>query len=174
MKLLEKAKEDKYGNLYIEQKEFDNDEIVKDLGDERWYFSLSNTVCDDLVEEFCSKEKEGFELYDRHFWNDDTLQVKIINNGNLKNVEEQYRQEYKQVIEQEEIVMDKLTRIEKLILEAIRNGKGSYAELTEILYNRETDMSALNNIRVIAHRIRKKGYNIQAVDNWGYKEGTNE
>ena len=88
MKLLEKAKEDKYGNLYIEQKEFDNDEIVKDLGDERWYFSLSNTVCDDLVEEFCSKEKEGFELYDRHFWNDDTLQVKIINNGNLKNVEE--------------------------------------------------------------------------------------
>ena len=70
--------------------------------------------------------------------------------------------------------MDKLTRIEKLILEAIRNGKGSYAELTEILYNRETDMSALNNIRVIAHRIRKKGYNIQAVDNWGYKEGTNE
>lgn len=32
IELLKNAKTDKYGNLYIEQKEFDDDLIFKDLG----------------------------------------------------------------------------------------------------------------------------------------------
>lgn len=83
MELLKKAKTDKYGNLYVEQKEFDDDIVFNELGEQRWYFSLTNTVCDDLIEEFCGQDSNNnFELYDRHFWNDDTLEIKIINNGN--------------------------------------------------------------------------------------------
>lgn len=89
IELLKKAKIDKYGNLYVEQKEFNDDLIIKDLGEKRWYFSLSNTVCDDLIEEFCGQDSnDNFELYDRHFWNDDTLEIKIINNGNPKKKED--------------------------------------------------------------------------------------
>lgn len=85
LKLLENAKEDEYGNLYVEQKEFDDGIIFKELGNKKWYFSLSNTLCDDLIEQFCSQDsKNNFELYDRHFWNDDTLEIKIINNGKPK------------------------------------------------------------------------------------------
>ena len=80
MKLLEKAKKDEHGNLYVDQKDvepfiFTYDE---DMNKKRWYFSLSNTLCDDLIEQFCTETKEGFELYDRHFINDDTLEIKII------------------------------------------------------------------------------------------------
>lgn len=82
MKLLSKAKKDRYGNLYVEEKDVDPDRMFRDLDKKRWYFSLSNTVCDDLVKEFCSKGKDGFKLYDRHFWNDDTLQIKIVRDKN--------------------------------------------------------------------------------------------
>ncbi len=78
MKLLGKAKKDRYGNLYIEQKEIDNDPLIKDLYKSRWYFTLTNTVCDDLIKEYAHKEDDGFEIYDRHSWNDDTLQIKIV------------------------------------------------------------------------------------------------
>lgn len=89
IKLLEKAKVDEYGNLYILEKEFNKDNIFEDLGDKKWYFSLSNTVCEDLIEEFCGQDSNNnFELYDRHFWNDDTLEIKIINNGNPKKKED--------------------------------------------------------------------------------------
>lgn len=88
IELLKNAKTDKYGNLYIEQKEFDDDLIFKDLGEKRWYFSLTNTLCDDLIEEFCGQDSNNnFELYDRHFWNDDTLEIKVINDGNPKKKE---------------------------------------------------------------------------------------
>ncbi len=52
--------------------------MFKDLDKNRWYFTLTNTVCDDLVKEYAHKEKDGFEIYDRHSWNDDTLQIKIV------------------------------------------------------------------------------------------------
>lgn len=80
MKLLSKAKKDRYGNLYVEEKDVNPDRLIKDkdLDKKRWYFSLSNTVCDDLVKEFCTKGKDGFELYNRHFWNDDTLEIRIV------------------------------------------------------------------------------------------------
>lgn len=78
MELLSKAKKDRYGNLYIEEKYVEPNKIFKDLDKKRWYFTLTNTVCDDLVKEYAHKEKEGFEIYDRHSWNDDTLQIKIV------------------------------------------------------------------------------------------------
>ncbi len=78
MKLLGKAKKDKYGNLYVEEKDVEPNEIFKDLDKKRWYFTLTNTVCDDLVKEYAHKEKDGYEIYDRHSWNDDTLQIKIV------------------------------------------------------------------------------------------------
>ncbi|MCI8655639.1 MAG: hypothetical protein HFJ48_07265 [Clostridia bacterium] len=71
--LIKGAKVDKYGNLYIDGK-YEN----------RVYFATITTICDDLIEEHCSEEKNGFELYDRHFWNDDTLECKIANVGKLK------------------------------------------------------------------------------------------
>ncbi len=78
MKLLGKAKKDKYGNLYVEEKDVEPNEIFKDLDKRRWYFTLTNTVCDDLVKGYAHKEKDGYEIYDRHSWNDDTLQIKIV------------------------------------------------------------------------------------------------
>ena len=85
IKLLEKAKEDKYGNLYIEGGAFTdkNDLFYEAKKERKWYFTLTNTVCDDLVEEYCGQDnKNNFEIYDRHSWNDDILEIKIINNGN--------------------------------------------------------------------------------------------
>lgn len=78
MKLLEKAKKDEHGNLYVEQNDVEPYKHNEYMNKKRWYFSLSNTVCDDLVEEFCTETKEGFELYDRHFINEDTLEIKIV------------------------------------------------------------------------------------------------
>ena len=71
IELLDNAKEDQYGNLYIEG-EYNT----------RIYFGTIETVCEDLIEEYCCKEEDGYELYDRHFTsNDDTLVCKIVNRG---------------------------------------------------------------------------------------------
>lgn len=82
MKLLEKAKKDEYGNLYIENRDINGPLLNNGADDEydhmRWYFSLSNTVCEDMVKCFCGETNDGYELYDRHFINDDTLQIKIV------------------------------------------------------------------------------------------------
>ena len=79
LKLLEKAKTDKYGNLYIDRREID-----KNWNEEqRIYFGTISTVCDDLIEEFCGETDTGFELYD-YFINDDTLECQIVNIGKLK------------------------------------------------------------------------------------------
>lgn len=82
IKLLEKSKKDRYGNLYIEEKDVEEKPLENKR---RWYFGLLMTVCDDLVKEYCGQDaKNNFEIYDRHSWNDDTLEIKIINNGNPK------------------------------------------------------------------------------------------
>lgn len=73
IELLNNAKEDKNGNLYIDG-EYDN----------KIYFGTITTICEDLIEGFCNKEKEGYELYDRHFVNDDTLKCKIFHNKDNK------------------------------------------------------------------------------------------
>ncbi len=78
MNLLSKAKKDRFGNMYIEEKEFDPDPMFNELGKERWYFTLTNTVCADFVKEYCYKEKDGYEHYNRHYIDDDTLQIKVV------------------------------------------------------------------------------------------------
>lgn len=75
--LIKGAKVDKYGNLYIDG-EYEN----------RVYFATITTIWNNLIEEHCYEEKNGFELCDRHFWNDDTLECKIANVGKLKSRED--------------------------------------------------------------------------------------
>ena len=43
-----------------------------------------------------------------------------------------------------------------------------------MLYDRKIDNSAMNAIRVHIFRIKKKGNKLMVIDNWGYKEETNE
>lgn len=52
--------------------------------------------------------------------------------------------------------MEKLTKTEQLILNAIRKNEGTYENLTNMLYNRSVDISSINGIRVHIYRIRKK------------------
>lgn len=78
MKLLSNAKRDSYGNLYVERKDVEDCSLCEELKRQRYYFSLSTTVCDDLIKEYSSENDEGYEVYNRHFLNDDTLEIKII------------------------------------------------------------------------------------------------
>jgi hypothetical protein len=68
IKLLNNAKEDENGNLYILD------------GTQKIYFGTITTICDDLIENFCNKENDDYILHDRHFLNDDTLECKIVHN----------------------------------------------------------------------------------------------
>ncbi len=81
IKLLNNAKEDECGNLYVIQNISLEEEFVEQETDltHRVYFGTITTKCDDLIEIFCNEEKEGYELYNRHFVNDDTLECKIVN-----------------------------------------------------------------------------------------------
>lgn len=78
IELLEQAKTDEYDNLYY-IKEIGKDDPVDEEGENthRVYFGTITTICENLME-LVSNPLEH-ELYDRHFWNDDTLQCKIVN-----------------------------------------------------------------------------------------------
>lgn len=76
LELLNNAKVDENGNLYYLEKicETDDDELAHKV-----YFSTIRTICADLVDNYCWKDKEeGYELYDRHFIDDDTLEAQIV------------------------------------------------------------------------------------------------
>lgn len=75
LKLLEQAKEDEYGNLYV-LSEYN-----------RVYFGTITTVCEDVLE---MADRKGHEVYDRHFWNDDTLECKIVTTQNIEKNEDKY------------------------------------------------------------------------------------
>lgn len=62
IKMLEQAKEDEYGRLYV-LGEYNN----------KIYFGTITTVCEDIF-----KDDESAEIYDRHFWNDDTLECYVV------------------------------------------------------------------------------------------------
>lgn len=70
LKLLDHAKEDEYGNLYV-LSEYN-----------RVYFGTITTVCEDILE---MADRRGHEVYDRHFWNDDTLECKIVTTQEVEN-----------------------------------------------------------------------------------------
>jgi len=68
IKALESAQVDEHGRLYLQGK-YDN----------KIYFGIITTICADLFDEYiCDDETD--EIYDRHFWDDDTLEVRVINN----------------------------------------------------------------------------------------------
>lgn len=70
MKMLEQAKEDEYGRLYV-LGEYNN----------KIYFGTITTVCEDLfINAYGEENKDTAELYDRHFWNDDTFEAYVISN----------------------------------------------------------------------------------------------
>lgn len=68
VKMLEQAKEDEYGRLYV-LGEYNN----------KIYFGTITTICEDIFVLNHSKEcRDTAELYDRHFWNDDTLDCYVV------------------------------------------------------------------------------------------------
>ena len=62
IKMLEQAKEDEYGRLYV-LGEYNN----------KIYFGTITTICEDIF-----KDDNSAEIYDRHFWNDDTLECFVV------------------------------------------------------------------------------------------------
>lgn len=62
IKMLNQAKEDEYGRLYV-------------IGDynNKIYFGTITTICEDIF-----KDDVSAEIYDRHFWNDDTLECFVV------------------------------------------------------------------------------------------------
>lgn len=70
IKMLEQAKEDEYGRLYV-------------LGNynNKIYFGTITTICEDIF-----KDDESAEIYDRHFWNDDTLNCYVVSSKHDENI----------------------------------------------------------------------------------------
>lgn len=62
IKMLEQAKEDEYGRLYV-LGEYNN----------KIYFGTITTICEDIF-----KGNKSAEIYDRHFWDDDTLNCYVV------------------------------------------------------------------------------------------------
>lgn len=71
MEMLEQAKEDEYGRLYVLGKY--NNKI---------YFGTITTICEDIF-----KDDKSAEIYDRHFWNDDTLECFVVSTKHDENIE---------------------------------------------------------------------------------------
>lgn len=71
IKMLEQAKEDEYGRLYV-LGEYNN----------KIYFGTITTICEDIFE-----DSDSAEIYDRHFWNDDTLECYVISTKHDEDIE---------------------------------------------------------------------------------------
>lgn len=68
----------------------------------------------------------------------------------------------------------KVLCVEQTMLKLIKEGQGSYENIAKVIYGQEVNNYNLVAIRTVISRLRKKGYNIQNVENWGYKEVTND
>lgn len=92
-------------------------------------------------------------------------------------MEEELKKEIQKLKEENRKLKEKLKvhkhvdSVEHVILELIRKGQGSYEEIAKKIYNSELNESAFNSIRVSISRLKKKGYKIINIPNWGYKEG---
>lgn len=71
IEMLNKAKEDEYGRLYV-LGEYNN----------KIYFGTITTICEDIF-----KDNKSAEIYDRHFWNDDTLECFVVSARHNENIE---------------------------------------------------------------------------------------
>ena len=81
IKLLEQAKEDDEGRLYLDGK-YHN----------KVYFGLITTICADPFEEYGCDEDE---IYDRHWWDDDTLEIRVVSKHEF-NIEEMVKSNEKE------------------------------------------------------------------------------
>lgn len=115
IEMLERAKEDKDGRLYV-LGEYNN----------KIYFGTITTICEDIF-----KDDSSAEIYDRHFWNDDTLNCYVVSTKHDKDVK------YKEPERIEELEMiysgnvkDEIMRNRLKINELIRTFN-KYAELLE-------------------------------------------
>ena len=71
IKMLNQAKEDEYGRLYVLGKY--NNKI---------YFGTITTICEDIF-----NNTKSAEIYDRHFWNDDTLDCYVVSTKHDEDIE---------------------------------------------------------------------------------------
>lgn len=71
IKMLEHAKEDEYGRLYVIG-EYNN----------KIYFGTITTICGDIF-----KDDKSAEIYNRHFWNDDTLNCYVVSTKHDEDIE---------------------------------------------------------------------------------------
>lgn len=76
IKMLNQAKEDEYGRLYV-LGEFNN----------KIYFGTITTLIEDIFVLNHGEEcQDAAELYDRHFWNDDTLECLVVSTKHDENI----------------------------------------------------------------------------------------
>ncbi len=99
IEMLEQAKEDEYGRLYV-LGEYNN----------KIYFGTITTVCEDIF-----RDNDSAEIYDRHFWNDDTLECFVVSTKHDEAIEykeperiEEIRQLKKQLEEHKNIYIKKV------------------------------------------------------------------
>ena len=71
IEMLKQAKEAEYGRLYVLGKY--NNKI---------YFGTITTICEDIFE-----NNKSAEIYDRHFWNDDTLDCYVVSTRHNEDIE---------------------------------------------------------------------------------------
>jgi len=77
IEMLNNAKEDEYGRLYV-------------LGNynNKIYFGTITTICEDIFRLNHSEENQNTaELYDRHFWDDDTLECFVVSTKHDEGIE---------------------------------------------------------------------------------------
>ena len=64
IKLLDQAKTDENGRLYLDGKYCN-----------KVYFGLITAICADPFDDYGCDEDE---IYDRHWWDDDTLEIRVV------------------------------------------------------------------------------------------------
>ena len=126
IKMLEQAKEDEYGRLYVIG-EYNN----------KIYFGTITTICEDIFKiNHGEAYQDTAELYDRHFWNDDTFECHVVSNKHDANIE------YKEPKRIEEFSFNKNNT---LIEEALEDMKDKINELVRISNKYEILLEKVDN-----------------------------
>ena len=77
LEMLNNAKEDEYGRLYV-LGEYNN----------KIYFGTMTTICEDMFKlNYDEDYQDTAELYDRHFWNDDTFEAYVVSTKHNEDME---------------------------------------------------------------------------------------
>lgn len=82
IEMLNKAEEDEHGRLYV-LGEYNN----------KIYLGTITTICEDIF-----KDSDGAEIYDRHFWNDDTLECYVISTKHNNSIKYRVPNRIKEIV----------------------------------------------------------------------------